>query len=118
MKYEEKEISGAPEKMPPAAPVTGLNNNLEFMGKRLHIQTENIQFPSAQIITQVFSGGRVVLSKKMDHPPDVANSGNVSRIRELMQSQHLQIIREIKEKEKRFSRQTIQSVDKDSRGDC
>jgi hypothetical protein len=116
MKYEDKEISGGWAKTTPAAPVTGLNNNLEFMGRQLHIQTENIQYPSAQIITQVFSGGRVVLSKKMDHPPDIANSDNPNRIRELMQSQHLQIITEIKEKQKRLSRQTAQSDDEGSKG--
>jgi hypothetical protein len=118
MKYEEKESSGGRAKMALAAPVTGLNSNLEFMGKRLHIQTENVQFPSAQIITQVFSGGRVVLSKKKDHPPDVAGSGNTRKIRDLMQSQHLQVIKEIKEKEKTFNRQTTHSVDKRPRGDC
>jgi hypothetical protein len=78
----------------PAA-VSGLNDNLYFMGKQLHIQTENTGSTATRIVTQVFCKGRVILSRKMDHP---SIAGDSVRIRELMSSQHLQTIREIKEK--------------------
>ena len=45
-------------------PVVGLNDNLVFMGRQLHVQTEHTGFPVARIVTQVFCSGRVLLSKK------------------------------------------------------
>jgi hypothetical protein len=82
----------------PPASVSGLNDNLEFMGKQLHIQTENTGFPAARIVTQVFCKGRVIVSRKTDHPSIPGDSGDSALIRELMHSQHHQIIKEIKDK--------------------
>lgn len=81
--------------MTPHTPVSGLNDNLDVMGKQLHIQTENTGLGASRIVTQVFCGGRVILSRKTDL---AAIEGDSARIRELMSSQHLQIIQEIKEK--------------------
>ena len=80
------------------APVSGLNDNLEIMGKQLHIQTENTGFPAVSIITQVFCGGRVILSRKTNHASANGDADNASRIREQMNSQHSQVIKEIKDK--------------------
>jgi hypothetical protein len=82
--------------------VTGLNNNLEFMGKQLHVQTERIGFPTPRIVTQVFSNGRVVLSKKSDIAPGKTAPQELAEIEELMRTQHFQTIREIEEKQKRI----------------
>jgi hypothetical protein len=82
--------------------VAGLNDNLEFLGRQLHVQTERIGFPSPRIVTQVFSNGRVVFSKKSeisfrtDEPPESP------KLQELMRTQHFQIIREIEAKQKRI----------------
>lgn len=77
----------------------GLNDNFEFMGKQLHVQTERIGLPVPRIVTQVFSNGRVVFSKKSDIPqgPD---SQEFSKIQELMKAQHFQTLREMAEKQK------------------
>jgi len=104
--WNKKELHG--ENALPA-PVSGLNDNLEFMGKQLHIQTENAGFPAAglaaaRIVTQVFCGGRVVFSRKTDHPPNAADSGDTSDIRERMHSQHRQIIKELKDKQAQLKR--------------
>ena len=80
------------------APISGLNDNLEVMGKQLHIQTENTGFPAARIVTQVFCGGRVILSRKTDHASATGDDGNTAQIRERMNSQHSQVIKEIKDK--------------------
>lgn len=80
------------------APISGLNDNLELMGKQLHIQTENTGFPAAGIITQVFCRGRVILSRKTDHASVTNDSGKIAQIRKLMHSQHSQVIKEIKDK--------------------
>jgi hypothetical protein len=81
------------------SPVAGLNDNVKFMGKNLHVQTENSGFPKARIVTQVFCKGRVVFSRKSEYPPGIHECGNPDKIRELMHSQHLQIIQELRNKQ-------------------
>jgi hypothetical protein len=83
-------------------PITGLNDNLEFMGKLLHVQTEKIVFPTPHIATQVFSSGRILASKKSDIPLNLQTSHELDEIKELMRQQHAQTIREISDKQKRL----------------
>ena len=81
--------------------VPGLNDNLEFMGRQIHIQTESAGFPEARIVTQVFSKGKVLFSRKTDYAA-ADDSGGTARIQELMNSQHIQVIKEIKDKQARI----------------
>jgi hypothetical protein len=85
-----------------AAPATGLNDNLEFMGRQLHVQTEHLEYPVARIVTQVFCNGRVMRSKKSEYPEDVRESRDVNKIQQLMNAQHYQVIREITEKQQQL----------------
>jgi hypothetical protein len=85
-----------------ASPAMGLNNNLEFMGRQLHVQTEHLELPVAHIVTQVFCSGRVMLSKKTEYPADVRESRDISKIQQLMNAQHYQVIREIEDKQARI----------------
>lgn len=78
----------------------GLNDNLDFLGTQLYIQTENAQLPTPRIITHVFSKGRIVLSKKSEYPADFHNSGNPEKIHELLRMQHSQVIQDISDKQK------------------
>ncbi len=81
--------------------VTGLNDNLDFLGKRLHIQTEYVGFPAAHIVTQVFSNGRVLMSQKTECPADIHRNRDLGAIQTLMSVQHCQILREIAVKQDR-----------------
>ena len=92
----DKETTGA------ALCLAGLNDNLEFMGRHLHVQTENAGFPVAHIVTQVFCKGKVVLSKKTDYPPGVREAGDIGTMQELMRAQHIHVIRSIAAKESRI----------------
>jgi hypothetical protein len=85
----------------------GLNNNLEFMGRQLHVQTERIGLPGPHIVTQVFSNGRVVFSRKSEILSPEAQE--FIKIQELMRTQHSQTIREIQEKQKRILGSTTAS---------
>jgi len=80
----------------------GLNDNLEFLGKQLHVQTERIGFPTPRIVTEVFSNGRVVFSKKNELAAQGFDSQEFAKVQELMRTQHLQTIREIQEKQKQI----------------
>jgi|WetSurMetagenome_2_1015567.scaffolds.fasta_scaffold495701_2 hypothetical protein len=77
-------------------PATGLNNNIEFMGKRLHIQTENISLPKLSIVTQVFSNGRIIYSKKTEC------SQALNEIQDQMHKQHFEVIQGIADKQARL----------------
>jgi hypothetical protein len=78
----------------------GLNDNLDFLGTRLHIQTEKTENPIKRIVTQVFSKGRIVFSKKTEYPTDLRDTENPDKIQELMRIQHFQVIQDISEKKK------------------
>jgi hypothetical protein len=80
---------------------SGLNDNLEFMGKQLHVQTEKTLLPVPRIVTQVFSNGRVVFSKKSDILQG-QEFKEFTKIQELMRAQHFQTIQEIADKQKRI----------------
>ncbi len=97
---ESKHLNEEPGKSN-AAFISGLNDNLDFLGKLLHIQTEHSAYPTAHIVTQVFCGGRVMLSKKSDYPPGVCESHDFGRIQQLMKTQHCQVIQEIRDKQAR-----------------
>ena len=91
-------ISGTEAKLP----VVGLNDNLVFMGRQLHVQTEHTGFPVARIVTQVFCSGRVLLSKKTDCPADIRESHDFNGIQKLMSTQHYQVLEEIAAKQARI----------------
>ena len=82
-------------------PVVGLNDNLDFMGRQLHVQTEFIELPVARISTQVFCSGRVLLSKKSECPPGIRESHDTLKLQQIMNTQHHQVIREIADKQAR-----------------
>jgi flagellar biosynthesis protein FlhG len=86
----------------PAAMSTGLNSNLDFMGKDLHIQTEDMGEAARCITTQVFCEGRVILSTKSAYPPTPQDQHQGSQIIEMMRAQHFTIMREIEGRKTRL----------------
>lgn len=93
-----------PDQPAPATPMMGLNDNLEFMGKALHIQTENLGFTGRCITTQVFCSGKVILSAKSEYPSTIRDRNDQSQVRELMRKQHFNVIRELEGKKVRILR--------------
>jgi hypothetical protein len=89
-------------KIAPASPVAGLNDNLEFMGRQLHVQTESVGSPAVRIVTHVFCDGRVLLTRKSDDASSSQASGDPGTVLKLMHSQHLKIIQEIRNKQARI----------------
>ncbi len=79
----------------PVTPMMGLNDNLDFMGKSLHIQTENLGFTGRRITTQVFCNGKVILSAKTEYPSTIRDQKDQSQVQELMRRQHFNVIREL-----------------------
>ena len=98
--------SGSGDAIAPTTPTMGLNDNFEFNGKQLHIQTENLGFTGRCITTQVFCSGRVLLSTKSEYPSPLQASTDSARIGELMRKQHFEVIRELEDEKLRVMRQT------------
>ena len=63
-------------------PAMGLNDNLNFLGKELHVQTENVQSSVPCIRTQVFFHGRVVHTAKYEYSTEQCDSLGLSKIRD------------------------------------
>ncbi len=92
------DASGHPDQAAPATPMMGLNDNLEFMGKSLHIQTENLGFTGRRITTQVFCSGKVILTAKSEYPSTIRDAKDQNQVQELMRKQHFNVIRELEGK--------------------
>ncbi len=88
-------VAGKPA---PATPTMGLNDNLDFMGKQFHIQTEDLGYTGRSITTQVFCEGRVVLSAKSEYPDGLRHRRDRNDVAELMRKQHFNVMRELENK--------------------
>lgn len=98
LNYSEEEDAGVPAgsgRNLPATPTMGLNDNLEFMGRQLHIQTEDLGYTGRCITTQVFCDGRVLLSTRSEYPSSVQDQSGRGRVAELMRKQHFEVIRDL-----------------------
>jgi flagellar biosynthesis protein FlhG len=82
----------------PATPTMGLNDNVDFMGKQFHIQTEDLGYTGRSITTQVFCDGKVVLSAKSEYPVNLESQASRGEITDLMRRQHFNVIRELESK--------------------
>ena len=83
-------------------PLPGLNDNVDFMGRQLHIQTESMEFPDPCIVTHVFHKGRVILSRKSEYPIEIREKSDTAKLQELMHTQHFEIIQSIADKQSRI----------------
>ena len=89
-----------------ASLIMGLNDNLEFRGKVLHVQTENVSSEKPCILTQVFHGGRVVLTKKYEYESGIEEAEDYKKIQALMYSQHSKIIEGINSQQAKIIQQS------------
>lgn len=89
-----------------ASPAMGLNDNLNFLGKELHVQTENVQSDVPCIRTQVFFHGRVVHTAKYEYSNEVKDSLNLTKIRDLMHKQHMNVIEKINKQQLKYQKQS------------
>ena len=82
-----------------ASPAMGLNDSLNFLGKELHVQTENVPSSTPCILTQVFFNGRVIHTAKSEYAAGERDSHNLAKIRDLMVKQHMRVIERISEQQ-------------------
>ena len=75
--------------------ITGYNTEVPFGGITYHVQTEDMGVDTKKIITHVFKGGAILLSKKTPYDHLVAEIYDENRIKALMNDQHKTFLRVI-----------------------
>jgi hypothetical protein len=88
------------------SPAMCLNDNIDFLGKELHVQTENVDTTVPCILTQVFFHGRVIQTVKHKYPTEVCNQNNFSKIHDLMHTQHMDVIKKINGQQEKYRKQS------------
>jgi len=84
----------------------GLNDNLNFLGKELHVQTEHVQSSSPCILTQVFFHGRVIYTTKYEYASDAPDAHNPVEVRDLMYKQHMKVMERIGEQQAKHQKRS------------
>ncbi len=74
----------------------GFNHNIVYRGKMYHIQTEDSGPRRPVIITHLFLGGNIIATKKTDYSEIAKEEGIEEIIRELMEEQHSEMLRDLK----------------------
>jgi flagellar biosynthesis protein FlhG len=85
------------------SPIMGLNDNLVLLGRDIHVQTEDLGAAVRGIMTQVFCGGRVILSTKSEYPVSMRDPLQSAQLAELMRNQHFGVIRQIENRKMKSS---------------
>jgi len=74
----------------------GINQDVVFKGERFHVQTEDSGVKRPVISTVLFKGGIIVASRKSDYSDRLDSKDLDNEVKKLMQSQHKDIIRALK----------------------
>ncbi|HUT54466.1 MAG TPA: hypothetical protein VM658_13840 [bacterium] len=74
----------------------GYNHNICYKGQIFHIQTEDSGVKYPHVITLLFVKGNIVARKKKDYTEAVGFERMEEVVRELMQDQHKDMLRELK----------------------
>jgi len=75
----------------------GYNHNVKYKGMIFHIQTEDSGVKNPHIITLLFLGGNIIARKKISYADIIKHERLQDVVRELMQEQHKQMLRELKD---------------------
>jgi hypothetical protein len=74
----------------------GYNHNICYKGQTFHIQTEDSGVKHPHIITLLFVSGNIIARKKRDYQDALGFDRLEDVVREMMQEQHKEMLRELK----------------------
>jgi hypothetical protein len=75
------------------SPLLGYNHNVRYGGRILHVQTEDSGPANPHLFTHLFFEGSILATKRLQYDADFPEND----VRGLMQSQHKQILKELKQ---------------------
>jgi len=79
-----------------ATMLPGYNHNVNYKGITFHIQTEDSGVNNPHIITLLYVGGNIISRKKISYADIIKHERLQDVVRELMQDQHKQMLRDLK----------------------
>jgi hypothetical protein len=79
-----------------ATMLPGYNHNVNYKGITFHIQTEDSGINNPHIITLLYVGGNIVARKKISYADIIKHERLQDVVRELMQDQHKQMLKDLK----------------------
>ena len=71
---------------------SGFNTNIRHRGVLFHVQTEDSGIANPHVITHLFQGGNIMASEKSDYSDQVSDGDLESVVRELMETQHREML--------------------------
>lgn len=74
----------------------GYNHNVKYHDQIYHIQTEDSGVDNPHIITLLYIGGNILARRKTSYADIIKNENLNEVVRELMQEQHKQMLRDLK----------------------
>lgn len=75
------------------SPLLGYNHNVRYRGRVFHVQTEDSGPSNPHLFTHLFFEGSILATKKCDYD----GSADEDQVRGLMQGQHKQILKDLKQ---------------------
>jgi len=75
--------------------LTGFNTDFKYKGVVYHVQTEDNGKNNPVIVTLLYKGGAILASKKTSYADILKFEGLDRVVKELMENQHKQIIRDL-----------------------
>ena len=91
--------------------ITGYNTEVPYGGITYHIQTEDMGMGSKRIITHVFKGGAILLSKKTAYDHLLVGGIDEGKIKALMNDQHKTIMKIIQAGKLELLRQKVEEAE-------
>jgi hypothetical protein len=75
--------------------LTGYNTDIKHEGVIYHVQTEDGGTENPVIVSLVYQGGRILVSKKTSYAQLLGTDGFMSKLRDLLERQHKTMIKAI-----------------------
>ncbi len=75
--------------------LTGFNTNIRYRGMLFHAQTEDRGADFAEIVTQLYRAGTVLVSVKQGYHGVLAQRDGLATVRGRMQEQHKDVLRNL-----------------------
>lgn len=73
--------------------IPGYNHNVKYKDRIYHVQTEDSGLESPHIITHLFFGGNIIVSRKISYGDRLQQANLTEAITQLMQEQHKTVLK-------------------------
>jgi hypothetical protein len=75
--------------------LSGFNTNFRYRGVLFHVQTEDSGRENPHVITHLFHGGNIIVSKKQEYSKLLVEADIEHAVKKLMEGQHKTILKQL-----------------------